>query len=182
MIIIPLSRHLEEPLSLLEHSLGQGLFSKESLQKMINAPDSYIIGAFEGDQLLGVGIAHIVSTLVPYLSFDHNIVAELENKKIGSISSLCVAENARKRRIGYGLILSLFEWLKQQDCFALLGISWQNGYATSDHLFEKLKFKKVNEVKQFYYDLSVAKNLVCPICAGPCKCSAVLYRFDCANN
>ena len=71
-------------------------------------------------------------------------------------------------------------WLENQGCGLVLGVSWASGLPhTSNRVFEKLEFRAVNSVKQFYREGAIEHPFECPGCKiRPCEYSAILYDYE----
>ncbi len=170
----------KEAVDLLNRTQGEGIFPPDYVGSKINSPSSYVVAAFEGEQLLGIGIAEITDSFDFYLPFDPNIVKELTGKLVGSFSTLAVLEGRQGQGIGQKISLERLRWLKERCCKTILGVSWVSGLGhTSDRVFEKLNFKAVKKVDHFFGKMSVERNFLCPGCKViPCTCSGILFRWD----
>lgn len=138
------------------------------------------MAAFDKEQLVSLGIAQIINNYDYYLPFDSEINKKLENKTVGSFSTLCALESYQGKGIGQKISHKRLEWLKSKDCTVVVGVSWVSGLAhTSNRVFEKMGFKAIKEVKNFYRQNSIDKPFICPGCAKPpCTCSAILYMRE----
>lgn len=172
--------YFKEGLELLNRTQGRDLFASHYLDERVNDPLSYVVGAFENEKLIGLGVAVILHDFEFYLPFDSNIVSELENKVVGSFSTLCLHESYQGKGIGQKISHCRMEWLKSHHCEVVLGISWVSGLShTSNRVFEKFGFKAVKQLDDFFYGPSLKNPFVCPACGDPpCTCPAILYRLD----
>lgn len=170
----------KDALELLNRTQGRDLFPPQYLDRRIADPLSFVVGAFDGEKILAVGIASVLHELDFYLPFDPEIVSDLSQRVVGSFSTLCVTEALQGKGIGQKLSQMRLEWLRERGCGVILGISWVSGLAhTSDRLFEKFGFRYVKKVENFFYKSSIDAPFVCPGCGDPpCTCSAILYRLD----
>lgn len=173
-------KFFSEAVDILNRTQGRGLFPDEYLNERVQKPTSFIVGAFLKEELVGVAIAEVISGFEYYSPFDPSLSAELQNKKVGSFSTMSVVEKLQGRGVGQELSLSRLAWLKSVGCEVVLGVSWVSGKPhTSKRVFEKLGFKQVNKVDHFYYESGLKKPFFCPGCeVQPCVCAAILYRLD----
>jgi GNAT superfamily N-acetyltransferase len=167
-------------LELLNRTQGRDIFGPQYMSERTSDPESFVVGAFVGAELVGVGVAQLLSEFEYYQTFDREIPSELKDRTVGSLSTLCVHERFRGKGIGKRLSRRRLEWLIERKCEVTLGVSWVSGLPhTSDRVFEALGFKAVKTVSNFYYDTSLKHPFSCPGCErSPCICSAVLYRLD----
>jgi GNAT superfamily N-acetyltransferase len=169
-----------DALELMNRTQGRDLFKSGYLNKHAQSKNSFIVGAFLNDQLIGLGISEILEDLSYYIPFDHQIVQKLKNKKIGSFSTLCVHEDLQGKGVGQKLSQLRLSWLKRQNCEVVLGVSWVSGFPhTSHRVFSKSGFSPVTTVKNFYRRHSLNQPFDCPGChSHPCTCPAILYRLN----
>jgi GNAT superfamily N-acetyltransferase len=167
-------------LELLNRTQGRDIFGPQYMSERTSDPRSFAVGAFAGTELVGVGVALLISDFEYYQPFDPKISAELKDRTVGSFSTLCVHERFRGRGLGKRLSQIRLEWLRERKCQVIVGVSWVSGLPdTSDRVFAALGFRPVSTVSQFYRDFSVKHPFSCPGCGqSPCLCSAILYRLD----
>jgi GNAT superfamily N-acetyltransferase len=167
-------------LELLNRTQGRDIFGPLYLSERTNDPRSFVVGAYAGIELVGVGIAQLISEFEYYHPFDPEISSELKDKIVGSLSTSCVHERLQGSGIGKRLSRRRLEWLTERKCEVVLGVSWVSGLPhTSDRVFEAMGFRAVNTVLNFYHDSSMKHPFSCPGCeSSPCVCSAILYRLD----
>jgi len=172
--------YFPEAVDLLNRTQGLNLVAPNYLDERSADPKSFVAGAFDGDNLVGIATAQIISSFSYYAPFDANIANELQHKIVGSFSAMSVVENMQGHGVGQLLSQKRLEWLKLCRCDVVVGVSWVSGLAhTSNRVFEKMGFKAVNRVEGFYQQWSIDKNFVCPVCGGPpCHCAAIMYRLD----
>lgn len=169
-----------EAVDLLNRTQGVGLFPSDYLDLLIPLSQAMVLGAFLGNDLVGVGVAQIINSFDYYLPFDENICLELDGKKVGSFSTLAVIESLQGQGIGQRISHERLQWIKEQGCEVVLGISWVSKLShTSDRVFEKLGFKSIKRQDDFFKESSLKKPFDCPGCRkAPCECAAILYRLD----
>ncbi len=172
--------HFTNGLELLNRTQGVGLFKADYLQKLCSDPRAYVVGASRNDQLIGIGVAQLIHEQTYYLRFDSNLEVELKDKQVGSFSTLAIKENLQGQGIGQKISSMRLAWLLEKKCEVILGVSWVSGLPhTSDRVFEKMGFKAVKRVENFFLESSLKDPFDCPGCAlAPCVCAAVLYRLD----
>lgn len=170
---------LKEALNMMNRTQGEGLFNEDYLIKKANSIDAIVLCAFLKNKLVGVGCAEIINDLDYYKPFDNNIVEKLKSKKIGSLSSLSVHEDFQGKGIGQIIANKCLTWFKNKGCDLVLGLSWVSGLThTSNRVFQKIGFRAIKEVKEFYKEWAIKHPFNCPGCkTQPCICSAVLYEY-----
>ena len=170
---------LKESLDMMNRTQGEDLFDNAYLTRRANSKGAIVLCAFLKNQLVGVGCAELIDNLGYYKPFDNKIAERLKNKKIGSICSLCVLENLQGKGIGQTITQKCLDWLKEKGCDLVLGVSWVSGLThTSNRVFQKIGFREIKEVKEFYKEGSIKHPFNCPGCkTQPCICSAVLYEY-----
>lgn len=67
-------------LELLNRTQGRDLFGPQYMNERTSDPKSFAVGAFAGTELVGVGIAQLISEFGYYQPFDPNISSELKTK------------------------------------------------------------------------------------------------------
>jgi GNAT superfamily N-acetyltransferase len=146
----------------------------------VNDSNNVIVGAFEQYKLIGLGVAQIITNFEWYLPFDPNITMELAQKKVASFSTLAVNEAYQGKGIGQEISRMRLAWVKDHKCEVILGVSWVSGLShTSDRVFEKMGFKAIKKLDNFFVELSLKNPFDCPGCKNaPCTCAAILYRRD----
>jgi GNAT superfamily N-acetyltransferase len=176
--------YFQEALELLNRTQGRDLFNPTYMDRRVNDPLSYVVGAFEDDVLIALGVAQILHELEFYLSFDPQIVNDLSDHVVGSFSTLCVSEKYQGKGIGQLISHKRLELLKESGCEVVLGISWVSSMAhTSNRVFEKMGFKAVKKIDDFFYKSSLENPFICPACGEPpCTCPGILYRLNLASS
>lgn len=167
-------------LELLNRTQGRGLFSPQYMDIRTQDPKTYVVGAFQNNELVALAMAQIIDKYDYYLPFDPNIQSKLQDKTVGSFSTLCVLESLQGKGLGQKLSHARLDWLKKKNCDVVIGVSWVSGLAhTSNRVFEKLGFKAIKKVDDFYGPSSLENPFECPGChKAPCVCSAVLYLLQ----
>lgn len=169
-----------EALELLNRTQGRDLFSPTYLDECLADEKCFVLIGLVANQLVSVGVAQIINNYDYYLKFDSNIAQKFKNKIIGSFSTLCVHEDYRGQGIGQKISQHRLAWLKNQKCDSIIGVSWVSGLAhTSDRVFERMGFRAIKKVDNFYVESSTEKPFFCPGCQkSPCICSAIMYQLD----
>lgn len=167
-------------LELLNRTQGRDLFAKNYLDLRTQEKDSYVVGAFFESQLIGIGIVQIITTFDYYIPFDSQISNELSKMKVAQFSSLAIEESFQGKGIGQRLSQERLKWVEGRHCDVIIGVSWVSGLEhTSNRVFEKMGFRAVKRVENFYLKSSLDKPFECPGCrVAPCTCAAIFYRRD----
>ncbi len=168
-----------EATEILNRTQGRDLFSQNYLADLVVDSKARIFAAFIDGRLMGLGVAQIISDFNYYLPFDENICLELEGKSVGSFSTMAMHEDAQGKGIGQQISQLRLAWLHEQGCEVILGNSWVSGLRhTSDRVFEKMGFRKIKLVENFFVESSLKQPFDCPGCrVHPCSCAAILYRL-----
>ncbi|OUR93532.1 hypothetical protein A9Q84_18860 [Halobacteriovorax marinus] len=174
---------LEEALILMNRTQGDGLFNMNYLVSRIERQDALALGAFVDGDLVSVGCAEMITEFSYYVPFEENILERLKGHKVGSLCTLCVREDFQGKGIGQLISKRRMDWLKNNKCNLILGISWLSGLShTSDRVFNKLGFHLISDVDEFFKESAIKYPFNCPGChTQPCKCSAALYQYDINN-
>lgn len=169
-----------DAISILNRTQGRDLFAQNYLDSKTNNPLCYVVAAFAGEELAGIGVTEIISNFDYYLPFDSKICDDIRNKKVGSFSTMAILESLQGKGIGQGISQLRMSWVKEQRCDIVLGVSWVSGLShTSNRVFEKMGFRAIKKVERFYEKSSLEKPFICPGCGEPpCSCAAILYRLD----
>lgn len=187
MVIRPISSEdqalFPEGVRLLNRSQGEDLFVPDYLTIKTSDPLSYVVGAIADNVLVAVAVASLIDQFDYFKPFHTDIDLELAQTKVGSFVTMAVSPSLRGRGIGQSLSRLRLDWLIDQGCKVILGVSWVSGLMhTSDRTFEKMGFHAVKKVELFYHESSIEKPFYCPGCrVAPCTCAAILYRWDLRN-
>ncbi len=174
------SNFFSDALEILNRTQGRDLFDANYLHKLFGKTENYIVGAFLNKEIIGIGVAQIITDFDFYIQFDNNIKVEMSNKKVASFSTLAITESMQGKGIGQKISKLRLDWVKKNNCTVVLGTSWVSGLKhTSDRVFEKMGFKAIKRVENFFVESSLKKPFDCPGCEkAPCICGAILYRLD----
>ncbi|MFN8369591.1 MAG: GNAT family N-acetyltransferase [Bacteriovoracaceae bacterium] len=172
--------YFAEATELLNRTQGRNLFDANYLDIKAKDQNSIVVAAFYENQLVGVGVSEIINDLKFYIPFDSQITDELKNIKVGSLTTLAILESHQGQGIGKKITKKRLEWLKEQGCKVIVGLSWVSGLKhTSDRVFEKMGFKAVKKIDKFFWESSIQKPFDCPGClSAPCACAGIMYRLD----
>lgn len=168
-----------DALELLNRTQGRDLFAPDYLLKKTSSTDAMVIGAFLDRELVAVAVAEFIDNFDWYLPFDPSM-NKYNGTQAGSFSTLCVKENLQGHGIGQALSHKRLEFLKSRGIPFIVGCSWVSGKThTSNRVFEKMGFRPVKKVEDFFKEMSLKNPFSCPGCnVHPCTCSAILYRLD----
>lgn len=174
------SRYFTDGVELLNRTQGRGMFAESYLADRTADPNCLVFAGFYDGQIVAIGVTQLLQNLDYYLPFDPKIKTKLANKTVGSFSTLCVREDLQGQGIGQRISHERLKWLESRKCDAVLGVSWISGQKhTSDRVFEKLGFRLVKKVEDFYSVSPFHVNFDCPACAKiPCQCPVALYMRE----
>ncbi|MEQ1721610.1 MAG: GNAT family N-acetyltransferase [Pseudobdellovibrio sp.] len=179
--LTPIDQHIfAEAVELLNRTQGRNLFDTDYLDIKTKDQNSIVLGAFDNNHILGIGVAQVINDFKFYIPFDPQISDELKNIKVGSLTTLAILESHQGQGIGKKITQTRLEWLKQQNCEVVIGLSWVSGLKyTSDRVFEKMGFRAVKKIEAFFKESSIQKPFDCPGCLSkPCTCAGIMYRLD----
>lgn len=167
----------EVALELLNETQGRGLFDQDYVESRVKDANSFVLGAFAQNQLIGIAVAQVIEDFNFYIPFHSTLPSKLAGRRVGSFATLCFDEKYRGRGLGQRMSQMRLNWLDEQGCEVVLGVSWVSGLPhTSDRVFQKMGFQKIKRVENFFYQSSLERPFHCPGCGGPpCSCPAELY-------
>lgn len=169
-----------EGLLILNRTQGIGMFKPDYLDNLVSNPDCFVSAAVYEEKIIAIAVAQLLSDFEYYENFKPGISVELKKKKVGSFSTLCVHEKFQAQGLGQKLSHERINWLRSRNCQTVLGVSWVSGSPNnSSRVFEKVGFKKINELANFFVESSLKNPFICPTCGNPpCRCSAILYSLE----
>lgn len=177
----PIDEHLlPECLELLERTQGRNVCNLAYLKKLISTENGLLLVVQDDEQhIVAVAGAQILdnTNFQYYLPFGEEIVHTLNSSKVGSFCTMSVHEKLQGQGYGQKLSALRLEWLKTNACDVVVGITWVSGLGHhSGRVFEKLGFRAVNKVENFFVESSIRDNLLCPVCVvAPCYCPGIMY-------
>jgi GNAT superfamily N-acetyltransferase len=163
--------------TLLNREMGENLYQSERLLRDATDPTALVLLA---DDWAGVAVSRL---LVPedasyYERFGPEATG-LFAGEVGSFEALAVEPARRRRGIGAALTTASIDWMRDQGCDAVVTLSWLSGRPdTSTPLFRRLGFREGRTVVRFYYEESRRDSWTCPVCGGPCTCSATFFWLE----
>lgn len=172
---------LNQASSIYDLSLGQKYIPFDSLLEYSKYPDKYIlIGSFLDQTLLGVMLAlpldNDLSEEFNNAFVKNNISIFLPKSITGVIKSVAVHPDFRHHGIGTTLTIEAMKRLEGMSTRIFTALSWDSGKPdSSPKMFEKLGYKNILRVRDYWYHDSLEKKYECPICGNPCHCNAIFY-------
>lgn len=167
-------------LSLLHAGLGDGYVDEPSLVDC--QKNGIVLGARGNGGLVGILLARVLdqSSAREFETLLQNAGAtrRLDLTRLGILKSIVVAAPCRGRGIGAALSGAAIERLRQAGCSTLVTVSWASGESSSAGMFERLGFKQLARVAEFWKDDSIRRGYHCPRCGQPCTCAAIVYVLD----
>ncbi len=167
-------------LNLLERTQGVNVSSLDYLKQLVNSPTGSLFAYFDGNnEVIAVAGAKVLEndTFDYYAPFGDDATALMKRSRVGSFCTMSVREDFQGQGLGLKLSLKREQWLKDQGCNLLVGISWVSGQSNnSARVFKKLGFRVVKEIENFFVVSSVTDALLCPVCkTPPCTCPGILF-------
>jgi len=167
--------------ALLNRELGRDIYARGRLERDAADPTAAVwIARNTGPKPVGAAVARL---LIPedaayYERFGPEAV-KLFTGKVGSYEAVAVEPGFRRRGTGRILTEAGLEWMRRQGCDLAVTLAWLSGREdSSPHLFRRLGFREWETVERFYYEESLRDGWECPVCLGPCRCSATLFTLD----
>lgn len=165
---------------LLNRELGQGLYRPGRLARDAADLTAAVWIAMEAAaEPVGAAVARL---LIPedsgyYERFGPEAV-ELFTDSVGSYEAVAVEPDFRRHGVGRLLTEDSLGWMRQQGCDVAVTLAWLSGSKdSSPELFRRLGFRQGPTVDRFYYEESLRDGWICPVCGGPCRCSAMLFTL-----
>jgi len=166
--------------TLLNRELGQGLYPPGRVARdTADSTAGVWIAGQEASSVVGAAVARL---LIPddatyYEPFGPEAL-ELFRGTVGSYEAVAVEPQLRRRGVGRLLTEAGLEWMREQGCDVAVTLAWLSGSTdSSPELFRRLGFREGATVDRFYYDESFRDGWICPMCGGPCRCSATLFTL-----
>jgi ribosomal protein S18 acetylase RimI-like enzyme len=167
-----------EVAALLNQELGEGLYRAEWLLEDAASPTAgvWVAGA---PALAGAAVARLLAATDHdyYRSFGRESMARLAGS-VGSFEALAVDPSHRHRGLGSALTTTSLDWMRERGCDTVVTLSWRSKGNGSAGLFRRLGMSEGPTVDRFYHDESVRNGWTCPVCGGPCTCSATLFTMS----
>lgn len=174
---------LKQAKKIYDIGLGENYIPSEDLLSYASHPEKYIsLGSYSSDgELLGVILANRLDEKEREkynLTFQQNSVdIMLPAYTTGLIKSVAVKQEYRQKGIGAELIKEAIERLKDMSCELILAVAWASGKpGSSPKILEKLSFKNILGVEEYWKEDSLKEGYSCPNCGKPpCRCKALFY-------
>ena len=163
--------------ALLNRELGDGLYRPEWLLADAASPTAgvWLVGS---PVPRGAAVARLLAPADAGYYDRFAPAAELFAGLVGSFEALAVEPASRRRGLGRALTVIGLDWMRERGCAAAVTISWRSGRDDSSaELFRRLGLREGRTVERFYYEESLADGWTCPVCRGPCTCSATLFTL-----
>jgi GNAT superfamily N-acetyltransferase len=163
---------------LLNRELGTGLYTPATLLADAADPTALVLLAGR-EQLAGAAVGRLLERGdTAYYERFGPAVAELFAGRVGSLEALAVEPAFRHQGLGRLLTVARLGWMREAGCRAAVAVSWLSGRPdASAPVLSGLGFAEGRTVERFYFDESVRDGWACPVCGGPCTCSARLYSL-----
>lgn len=166
---------------LLNRELGRGLYPRGRLARDAADPTAAVWIAIDAPpQPVGAAVARLLipEDVTYYEAFGPEAV-KLFKGEVGSYEAVAVEPGFRRRGTGRLLTEAGLGWMREQGCDVAVTLAWLSGRKdSSPHLFRRLGFHEWGTVNRFYYEESLRDGWECPVCGGPCRCSATLFTLD----
>ncbi|HSR24206.1 MAG TPA: GNAT family N-acetyltransferase [Candidatus Eisenbacteria bacterium] len=164
--------------SLLSRELGEGLYRPEWLREDAASAAAHVLLA-RSPALVGAAVARLLTADDSgyYRAFGAPAL-ELFTGSVGSFEAFAVEPDHRRRGIGTRLATASLDWMRERGCDSAVTVAWQSRRSgTSARLFRHLGMAEGPTVERFYLEESLRDGWACPVCGGPCTCSATLFTL-----
>ena len=164
--------------ALLNRELGEGLYRPEWLLEDAANPGAWV-SLVGSPAPIGAAVARVLGPQDSgyYRAFGPPAL-DLFGDTVGSFEALAVEPAERRRGVGSRLVAASLDWMRQRGCPTAITVSWQSGRDGSAGLFRRLGMRQGPTVERFYLDESLRDGWTCPVCGGPCTCSATLFTLS----
>lgn len=172
---------IEQASAIYDESLGQKYIPVQDLVRYISKPEQYVVlGSISQDKLLGALIGSVLgddeSSGYDSVLQIHESGIRLADHRVGLVKSVAVEKRFRHCGIGTHLTEEAMRQLKKLGCGAFFAVSWvSNKPDSSQGMFEKLNYRKLIRLKNYWTQDSIEQGYDCPNCGSPCFCSAIYY-------
>jgi GNAT superfamily N-acetyltransferase len=161
---------------LLNRELGDGLYRPEWLLEDAADPSA---GVWVAGAPVPAGAA-VARLLAPgdadYYSAFGPAALDVFAGVVGSFEAFAVEPASRRHGLGTRLATVSLDWMRERGCTSAVTLSWRSSREDSSAgLFRRLGMREGPTVERFYHDESLRNGWSCPVCRGPCSCSATLF-------
>lgn len=96
---------------------------------------------------------------------------------VGYVKTVAVSPKFSGQGIGTELIAESVRRLENLGVKKLRTTAWKHdGIVNSDIIFRRNGFVPVREIPDFWYEDSLKRKFVCPVCGDVCHCACVVYE------
>lgn len=164
--------------ALLNRGLGDGLYRPEWLLEDATDPSAgvWVAGA---PAPTGAAVARLLAPGdADYYRAFGPVALDLFSGTVGSFEAFVVEPSRRRHGLGTRLATVSLDWMRERGCTSAVTLSWLSGRdGSSAGLFRRLGMREGPTVERFYHDESLRNGWTCPVCGGPCSCSATLFTL-----
>jgi GNAT superfamily N-acetyltransferase len=164
--------------ALLNRELGDGLYRPEWLLEDAADPSAGVWVA--GAQVpAGAAVARLLASAdAEYYRAFGPAALDLFAGRVGSFEAFAVEPDCRGHGLGTRLATAGLDWMRGRGCTSAVTLSWRSGRdGSSEGIFRLLGMREGPTVERFYHDESLRNGWTCPVCRGPCSCSATLFTL-----
>lgn len=162
---------------LLNRELGEEIYPGSSLLSTSEGGEgSALFAALSspGGELLGAGVVRILQAGdETYYERFGSIAQRYAVPGAASLEAMAVEPGARRRGVGRALVEARLAFAGAVGSGSAVAVSWLSGRDSSLGVFRGLGFEESEAVGEFYREESIRDGWICPVCQGPCGCSAV---------
>lgn len=172
-------KYLDQVAELCAQSVGQNLYPKQFIASIIDKPDhffSFLLSPEE--EVAGYHYFHLagleeISKEAKLSVQDLSVISHKKDPVVAKFQSIGVAPKYRNQGLARKLAKMALEEAQEAKADAALCIAWKHGgrVPMGDNALA-CGFQYLTDSHLVWYD---NENLVCPYCAGRCRCDAAIY-------
>lgn len=159
--------------------VGKGLYSRQYITDIIGNPNHWFyLLKNENRELVGYTYYYLtdLDDMAAFSKTDKSVLSAMSSKSdpvIGNLRSLGIAPPFRRHRLAIELMQFSIDHLRRLHADVAFGAFWKaNGKLPMKDSLELYEFKRLTDASMIWYD---HEDLYCPVCAGRCRCDAVLH-------
>ncbi|MCL6562575.1 MAG: GNAT family N-acetyltransferase [Firmicutes bacterium] len=175
------SPQLSVAATLLAEAFGERYLSEDALRAYENAHHRAAWGAWDPSSRRLVGVALAEQADWPPDDPQGRLVRQhlpgLTTGTVGLLKAIAVEPAWQECGIGSRLARTALSWLDQHPWSHQVALAWRKPEGCpAGPLLERLGFRAIAVLPEFWRDDSLRRGYICPVCGSPCRCAAVLYH------
>lgn len=95
---------------------------------------------------------------------------------IGFIKTIAVQDKCQNLGLGTKLLKTVLDALNKKEVDKFISTAWEHSGVTNiSSLLKKFGFVEKFKIRNYWYEDSLKKKYLCPVCGNPCHCNCVVY-------